>query len=67
MQLHAVFRYTNLLVKNVKKTYAFHPHYPCMREAPEMRFGFRELGREDLPHFSKALCLRRTASALAFG
>lgn len=67
MQFHAVFRNANLLVKDVKKSYAFHAYHPRLRQAAEMRFRLGELSGENLPHFRKVLRLRRTACALAFG
>jgi len=55
MQLHAVFRHANLLVKNIKEAHAFHAYNPGWRKAPEVRFRFGELSGKSLPHFSKVL------------
>src|SRR5579864_7610714 len=65
MQFHAVFCHADLLVKNIKKSYAFHAYYPGRSQATEVRLRFSKLSGENLPHFSKVLCLRRAACSLA--
>jgi hypothetical protein len=58
VQLHAVFRHANLLMKNVEKAHAFHPHDPGGRQAPEVRLRLCQPRRERLAHLDEFSSLR---------